>query len=176
MGAEYAERGKWVFYILCAGLFAQGIASNCNRILLSLGRHGRLALVSAILAPGFVLASLGLGARWGIEGVAAGVSLFAATVSALEIVFACDAMGVSIRDHVRTTALRFAIPLAGTGGVILWLQRAAYPRSYAQLAACALAACTIYAGTVWFAVFDLEERALLKRALGSMVKRWSASS
>jgi O-antigen/teichoic acid export membrane protein len=165
MGQEYAERGKWVFYILCAGLFVQGIASNCNRILLSLGRHGRLAMYSAILAPGFFLASLGLGIRWGIEGVAAAVSLFAATVAALEITFACHALGVSLSNHFRATVLRFTIPITATGTILIGLQQVAYPRCYEELLLHALAACTMYLVAVWFAVLDLEERKLLRKVV-----------
>lgn len=171
IGQEYAERGQWVLYILCAGLFAQGIVANGFRLLMSLNRHGRFALFSAIFAPICFGVSLGLGSVWGLEGVAAAVSLYVVGLSAVEVTLTCRVLGVTLSEYVRATALRFAIPITAMGGVLIGLRAIAYPTGYGELLLHGLLAGTVYLITVWFIALDPAERKYAMNIIGRLQRK-----
>lgn len=161
MGEDYANRGEIVFYILCIGLFSQTIASNSNQLLQSLNKHGLLALYVAILALGFFLASIGLGWRWNIEGVAAAVSGFNIAFASIEIILAGRSTNVSVFSYLRATLIRFIIPIIVTGGVFICQRLVAYPKSYGELLLHSILPCIIYLATVWLIVLDPFEKKLI---------------
>lgn len=159
MGDEYAKQGENVFYILCVGLFAQTIASNSNQLLQSLNKHGRLALLVAVLAPGFFVTSLGLGWIWGIKGVAAAVSGFAIVVATIEVILAGRSVGIAIFSYLCATMIRFIVPIIATGWVFICLRQiASYPTSYVELLLHFFLPCLTYLVTVWLIALDPVER------------------
>lgn len=165
IGQEYAEKGRWTLYILCAALFAQGIVSNGARVLMSLGRHGRVAWFSAIFAPLCFAASLGFGVVWGIEGVAAAVALYVIGVHAVELMLTCLTLEVSIGEYMRSTALRFTIPIAVTTSALVGLRVMSYPASYGQLFLYGLIAGVVYLIMAWFSALDPPEREVMRDIL-----------
>lgn len=161
MGQEYAERGKWVFYICCVGLFLQAIATNSNRLLLSLAKHGRLALFSAIFGPITFIISIGFGWIWGIEGIAAAVSLSSGIFGIIEVMLACRALELRLSDYLYTTVFRFVLPLMVTVGMVIWLHYNLYPSSYEALFLQTLQVSMVYLVTVWLVAIDTTERKFL---------------
>lgn len=176
MGDEYAKKGEVAFYILCIGLFAQAIASNSNQLLQSLNKHGRLALLVAVLALGFFVTSLGLGWIWGIEGVATAVSGFTIVVATIEVTLAGRSVGVTIFSYLCATMIRFIAPIIATGGVFICLRKiASYPTSYVELLLHSFLPCLTYLVAVWLIALDPVERKFIWNILAKRVKLVSAS-
>lgn len=165
MGGEYADRGAAVLYILSATLFAQGIASNGIRILMSMARHGGIALFSVILAALCFGLSVLLGHWWGIEGVAVGVLVYGLCISIAEVVLVCRILEVRLGHHIAVNILPFALPILAGGAVIVGLHEMTYPRSYLELMWQGVLAGGIYLAVVWFFVLHVGERASLKSLL-----------
>lgn len=176
IGQEYAERGVYVLYILCTGLFSQGIATNCYRVLLSLAMHGRLAFWCAILAPGSFLLSLGFGSSWGIEGVAFALTLYVTTLSILEIFLTCNVLSVPIFYYLQSTVLRFIVPISISITAIIGFRLIVNPRDYGNLLLQVFPTAILYLTVVWFFVLDFEERQFLKNTfLNSRKKIFTTS-
>jgi len=173
IGQEYAEKGRWTLYILCAALLAQGVVSNGARILMSLGRHGRVAWFAAIFAPICLAVSLGLGAVWGIEGVAAAVALYTVGVHAVEVTLTCFVLDVGIGEYLRATVFRFTVPIVVTTATLIGLRVMSYPASYGQLILYGLVGGVIYFVTVWLMALEPAER---KGLLDVVVRRRQRAS
>lgn len=133
MGSEYASLGYVPLLILAAGLLVKAIAVNATRLLMSLARHGRVALFSAGAAIAFFLLSIPLTQAAGIAGAALSVALFMATVGWWEIVSASRELGISPTTHIGATLTRFAAPCAVASLVFKLLQSYAYPTTYPSI-------------------------------------------
>ena len=171
IGGEYAVRGRWILYILCAGLFVQGIVANRERLLVSLGKHGRLALLTSILALAAFGVSIVFGYLWGIKGVAAAVAGFFIVLSGLEITLTCRVLEVRLLDYFRATALRFVGPLIIMAVLLIGLRELAYPRGYGQIVLDGIAGAVVYLTAVWFITLEAGERQFVRSLMGSMRRR-----
>jgi O-antigen/teichoic acid export membrane protein len=168
MGAEYAELGAPILWILCAGLFAQGIACNCNRVLVSQAAHGRAAMFTAVASVIAVIASILLAQRFGLIGIAAAVTLFMCAQAAIEMRLACRLIGMKVSDYLSVTAFRYSIPVLTLIIVLTGLQAVSPPHGYWGIVWQAAVAGILYVGTVARFSLSREERSrvwgLLKSA------------
>ena len=171
IGPEYAVRGRWILYILCAGLFVQGVAANRERLLVSLGRHGRLALLTSILALGSFGVSIVLGYLWGIKGVAAAVAGFFIVLAGLEVTLTCKVLDMSLPKYFRETALRLVGPLVAMAAVLIGLREVAYPRGYGQIVLYGLAGSVVYLTAAWFIGLEAGERQFVRNLMGGMRRK-----
>jgi O-antigen/teichoic acid export membrane protein len=158
IGAEYAVAGRWVIYSLLAGLFADALASNAFRMLTAQGQHGRSALVWLVMAVLSIPLGI-LGARsWGVAGVALGTTMTMVVGNLVTMVMACKLMRVSLRDYLRQTLQRLALPLVLLAGTVQLLTRL-YPVSgYAMMVLQLACSGSIYLMAVWFVTLSSEIR------------------
>jgi len=133
MGPQYASLGYTPLLILTAGLFVKGIAVNANRLLMSLARHGQIAVFTA----GAAIVCFGLSAPLtriaGISGAALSVTLFMAVVGWWEIVLASRELHESATKHITATLVRFVIPCVAASLVFKGLLSYAYPANYSVI-------------------------------------------
>jgi O-antigen/teichoic acid export membrane protein len=158
MGAEYAELGAPILWILCAGLFAQGIACNCNRVLVSQAAHGRAAMLTAVASVIAVIASILLAQRFGLLGIAAAVALFMCAQASIEMLLACRLIGMKVSDYLSVTAFRYSIPVLTLIIVLTGLQAVSPPQGYWGIVWQAGIAGILYVGTVARFSLSREER------------------
>lgn len=171
MGQEYAEQGALVLYILCAGMLFQGIASNSARLLLSLAKHGSIAVFSAVFAPVCFILSFGLGSIWGVNGVAVAITLYAISLSLVELIYACRAIELRLSVYLRETLLHFVVPVLLTICILIALRWYKYPSSYSELLLEGVLAGGVYVLSTWFMALNLEERGYIRAMIS---KRWPA--
>ncbi len=171
IGPQYAEHGRWIIYILSVGLFFQGAAATRERLLVSMGRHGRLALLSSVLAPVCLGLSFVLGWLWGLNGIAIAVTGYAIGLAVSEITLTCWALEMSPYTYLRATVMRFLLPISVMSGVLIGLRQIAYPGSYLQLVVYALLGGSAYLLSAWFIALEPGERAFVARMLRSSRSR-----
>lgn len=169
MGHEYAEQGKLVLYILCAGMLFQGIASNSARLLLSLARHGSIAVFSAAFAPLCFILSFGLGSIWGVNGVAVAITFYAISLSLVELIYACRAIELRLSVYLRETLLHFVVPVLLTVCILIGLRWYKYATSYSELLLEGAIAGAAYVLSTWYMALNTEERSYIRAMLS---KRW----
>ncbi len=165
MGQEYAENGRLVLYILCAGMLFQGIASNSARLLLSLARHGGMAIFSAVFAPVCFILSFILGSAWGINGVAAAILIYVITLSSVELALACRAIELGIVAYLQSALLHFVGPVITTIIVLVGLRWYKYPTTYYELLLEGIIAGTVYVVSIWYMALNAEERIYIRRII-----------
>ena len=171
IGAEYAARGRWILYTLCVGLFVQGTVANRERLLVSLSRHGRLALLTSILAFASFGVSVVFGYVWGINGVAAAVAGFFIVLSGLEVTLTCKVLDIGRLEYFRVTALRFTGPLIVMAALLIGLREISYPRGYGQIVLYGLAGGVVYLTAAWFIALESGERRFVRNLAGSMGRK-----
>jgi O-antigen/teichoic acid export membrane protein len=158
MGAEYAENGRVVLYILCTALLFQGVACNGNRLLMSMGKHGRVATMAAVLAPVAVVASVYLGRLWGIVGIATAVASYIAVQAMGELYFACRELQLPIRVHLRGTVGRYLLPIALCCLAFWLMRRIEVPASYPAILVQGAVAGLVYLIAAFFFALESHER------------------
>jgi O-antigen/teichoic acid export membrane protein len=165
MGPEYADHGYWVLYILCFGLFAHSLGQNSIGMLMSLGRHGGMAVFAAVYAVVCFAISVGLGSVWGIEGVATAVCLYAVGMSLAGLILACRILEVPLKEHVRANILPFVVPIAIGGSAFFLLREIRYPSGYGWLIVHSSLASAAYLIPVWFLALNTVERTFVKERI-----------
>jgi O-antigen/teichoic acid export membrane protein len=173
MGAEYADHGRVVLYVLCSALMVQGVACNANRLLMSLGKHGRVALLAAVLAPVAVIASIFLGRQWGIVGIAAAVAGYAALQAVGELYFACRELQMPIASHLRGTAARYLLPLSICSLAFFLMRRIEVPSTYLAILSQGIAAGVLYLAAAFVFALQPDERRSIIAWVGQRARRQS---
>jgi O-antigen/teichoic acid export membrane protein len=163
LGAEYADNGAPILYLLSLGLAAQAVVSNDARVLLSLNRHGPVAAYCLVCAPLCFAASIGLGWLYGANGVAAAVTAYAVGQSALAVTLTCRALGVPLTQYFVGTVWRFVLPIAAAGVGVAVLRVIHYPTGYAELMLYGCFGAAVYAALVWLVALDAGEREFFVR-------------
>jgi O-antigen/teichoic acid export membrane protein len=144
MGDEYANQGRGVLLILCAASLFGCLAPNGNRVLMSLGRHGQLAKLSAVFSLCALALSVPLTRRFGIDGAALALGLFMAAQSTAEMLLSCRMLEIALLEHLRTTVFRYVLPAAACCAAFFLTAQTMTDESYADLALHGL-----IAGSVW---------------------------
>lgn len=158
MGSEYADNGRGVLYFLCGALLIQGVACNASRVLMSMGKHGRIALLSAALSPVAIVFSIYSGRRWGIVGIAGVLAGYSAIQAIGELYFACRELQILVWDHLCRTAARYVLPLSICAGTFFLLRQAEVPETYSEILLQGTVAGVIYLAASFLFALDRNER------------------
>lgn len=155
---QVATDSRWVFLILAMCLFSPAIGCNGGRLLMSVAKHGPLATFASIHALICFALSLALGSVWGVEGVAASMTIYSVGCALRELTLACREYEVAPGLLVRKAMVPFLLPLAiGTGSsflLALWLP----PDSYRAIFAHAMVVSSSYLVAVWLLALSSPER------------------
>jgi O-antigen/teichoic acid export membrane protein len=158
MGAEYAEKGRGTLLALCVASLFACLAPNGNRVLISLGRHGRLATLSAVFSVLALALSMPLTHALGITGAALALATFMIAQATAEMILSTRALEIRIGEHLRTTVLRYAMPIAACSATF-WLTHRYMPAgSYLDLALQGLVAGSVWAASGIAFGFTAEDR------------------
>jgi O-antigen/teichoic acid export membrane protein len=158
MGPEIADGVGWPLVILTLPLLLLGVASNANRTLQSLGKHGPAAKSALVLAPVTVGLAYPLGVMFGVNGVCIAVALFSLVQGAIELVLSCRALGVSTVRFTANSMRLFVLPVIVLFTVFGLFRLWRYPTSYGDLLVECLVAGSFYLLTTWYCAFDRTER------------------
>lgn len=110
MGAEYAQSGKQVLYIIAVAYTIQWVNPFANRLLTGYGQHGimaRFGIISSLINLG---ASLLLVQIMGMEGVALGTLLPMLVFEPLLLHKTCKVLDVSVGDYLRQVIVPLLVP------------------------------------------------------------------
>ena len=158
MGPEYAEKGAPVFHFLAASLMLCIIGTNANRMIVSMNRHGRLAMIGSSLAVLAFAVSWWAIPRFGLAGAAACAFGFAVSQNLVEFVLVCRALQVSPLAQLALLVRRVGPPVAA-GTAALWVLSQQWPAtSYARLAGHGAVAGVLYLVVSFFSVLTADER------------------
>lgn len=144
MGPEYAQNGRGTLLALCVASLFGCLAPNGNRVLISLGRHGKLATLSAIFSVVALAASLPLTHWWGITGAACALAGFMVAQATAEMILSTRALEIPLREHLKSTLFRYVVPVAACSATFAFLHVHMRAASYLDLALQGLVA-----GSVW---------------------------
>jgi O-antigen/teichoic acid export membrane protein len=172
VGEEYAVKGRWVLRVLGSVLFLEGMASNAISLLVASGKHGKGAAVSLIVAILSIPLGCVLAWKMGVVGVAISVLLARAVVLLWVLLMALKVIQLPLGSHLRSTALRFVIPVATSCIILKFLQLKWSTPGYLAMTLQALLVGSVYAAMCWMMAFDQSERirllAGLRRVLGAV--------
>jgi O-antigen/teichoic acid export membrane protein len=158
IGSDVAANSRWVFLILAFCLFSPAIGCNGGRLLMSVAKHGPLATFASIHALVCFVLSLVFGSFWGVEGVAASMTIYSLGCAVRELTLACREYGVRPGTLVRRVMLPFLLPLAIGMGSSFLLQIWLLPNNYPAIFAHAMVVSTTYLLAVWLLALSPEER------------------
>jgi len=136
--------GRGILLSLCVASLFGCLAPNGNRVLISLGRHGKLATLSAIFSVIALAASLPLTHWFGITGAGFALAGFMIAQSTAEMILSTRALEIPLREHLKSTLLRYVAPAIACSVTFAFLHVHMTATSYLDLALQGLVA-----GAVW---------------------------
>ena len=158
MGPQYALRGIPIFYLMAFSFAFNIFASNANRTLLSLNKHGTPALVSMLLAAVAFVLALVLVPRFGLTGAAIAAVVFQLSFNVVQVVLVCRAVGISVFKHIKGTIQRLTLPVLSGCLAMAEMLRNFPPNTYLHIFLCAIGSGTAYLLTGIFTVSTHAER------------------
>ncbi len=170
LGADYAERGATAFGLLCVAMLVQSAVVNANRLLVSAGRHGALAISALVVGSICLALAVPLVARFGIAAAAAAVVGYWSVQSAVELVLACRVLGIKPAHHVSTTLGRYGVPFLAGSLVFYAARQIAYPQGYVEMAAHGFAGGSVYALACLITAVSADERRVAWSAMKSRLR------
>jgi O-antigen/teichoic acid export membrane protein len=160
MGPEYAQKGATVFYILAGGTMMQIFGVNAARMLVSLNKHGRVAVGSAAFAVVAFLVALITVPLFGLPAAAACLTLYVTTLNLWELWLVSRTLQFSFWGSV-ASSIRQAAPPILAGSLVLCLLQRHYPAlTYPRLILHVLAGGATYASVSILSMLSCEERRL----------------
>lgn len=113
MGPEYAEKGKFVLYIITIAFFLPLLNPFQGRLLTSANRHGFLAKIRPIGAVSNLVLSLILIRFFGKEGVALGSLIPLFITEPLILKYVCEQVGIKMLEYFKIVVIPQLIPILG---------------------------------------------------------------
>jgi O-antigen/teichoic acid export membrane protein len=171
LGALYAQKGKWVIYILGVSLLIDSIGPNSARYLIGSGKHGRaariqLALSSAMLGPIYFSARL-----FGVNGVAAALCVTNSAATVIFLIMVCKSLGISFGNHIARTFVPLLYPAAALILSLLTL-RFFFPfRDYFSITLAVMIAGAVYLIGGWMCLFSAHERIAVRQYCTAVLSR-----
>jgi O-antigen/teichoic acid export membrane protein len=165
IGREYAVSGRWVMYILLAGLIADALSSNSFRILQAQSRHGRIASVWLILSVLSIPIGILGASLWGVTGVTLGTTMVTVVGNLATIKMACSSMGVSLKIYCKETVFRLALPLLLLVVSLMTICKQFPANSYLILVIQLIFGFTVYIFAVWLFTLTVETRNKLYKSI-----------
>ena len=165
LGAEYADAGKWVMYILVIGLAAESLVPNAASVLMAANRHGRMSYILLFIAGACVPVAI-VGAKlWGLVGVAIACSVATVFGSVVSLWMACRELKISPLRYFRASSLPLVVPLLILVA-LMWIGGVFLPfTGYAKIVLQVLIGGSGYLVAIWSLVLDREARARVTRRL-----------
>ncbi|MDD2852258.1 MAG: oligosaccharide flippase family protein [Desulfuromonadaceae bacterium] len=166
MGAEYAQSGRLVIYIIAAAYGVGWLNPLASKLLVGYGEHGIMAKV-AIIASFFNLGlSLVLVQYLGKEGVALGTLLPALVCEPLYFVKVCKVLKTTVWGYAVKVLVPLLVPsgvLVATIGVCCWFHS---PASLLQVLMIATFSMCLYLPAFFLLSITTEERQLVMKKIG----------
>ena len=104
--------------------------------------------------------------QWGIPGVAAALFLVRSANQVAVIILSCRALGLSLWEHLRATAIPFLLPVAVALATAVLLRGAREPEGYAGILLYGAIIAVIYTAASWGLALQATER----RAVAAFVR------
>ncbi|MBI2413178.1 MAG: oligosaccharide flippase family protein [Deltaproteobacteria bacterium] len=145
IGAEYAEKGRWVLYIFAAAYLVQWMNPFSNRLLTGIGKQGILAKVGVVSAVFNIVLSVILVQFLGKEGVALGTLIPYLVFEPVILYFTCKHIDRTMRQYLREVLLPLAIPNAAFLSALWFMTSAVDMKSYSGILSAAMVSGSIYA-------------------------------
>lgn len=165
LGAEYADAGKGVMYVLVVGLAAESLVPNAASVLMAANRHGRMSYMLLFIATACVPVAI-VGAKlWGLVGVA--VACGAATVAgaAISLGMACKELQITPFQYFRESTLPLLVPLVVLAA-LMWTAGLMLPVSgYVKIVLQVLIGGGGYVIAIWTLVLDRATRSSILQRL-----------
>lgn len=120
MGAEYAEKGQWVLYILGVAYAFSFINPFHIQFLTGVGLHGFLAKINLTASVINIVLSIILVKFIGKEGAALGTLIAAIIFSPIILAYTCKCLEISIWTYIKNVVLTLIIPNMLLS-LLLWL-------------------------------------------------------
>jgi O-antigen/teichoic acid export membrane protein len=166
MGAEYAESGKQVLYIIASAYMVQWINPFANRLLTGYGQHGIMARFGIISSLINLAISILLVQFMGKEGVALGTLLPMLVFEPLLLYNTCKVLEVSVMTYM----YRAIVPLFVPASVIAITLAAGLhyypPNSLVQVILMAAVGMSFYLPTFFLCAMTNDERQMIIRKCG----------
>jgi len=164
MGDKYATEGEWIVYFLSLNMYIRGIAVNSPSLLVSLARHERAVRVVLPSDIAAVLLAILLSSFYGLNGIAASITLAGFASTMLILRESCSAIGVSMREYLLTTTLPNLFPSGLLAALLYCLSVLIGTEGYLQIILVASICGVLYLSCGWVAVLKPSERQRLLRA------------
>ena len=165
MGPEYAAKGEGAFYFLCGAALFTVIGANANRMLVSLNRHGRAAIVALVIGVLSLIAACALSRSYGLTGAAAGACIFLCALNLTELVMTCWELKLPLWPQLVRPIVRNFPPVVAGGAVMHMIARYFPLDSYVNIAITGAGGSTVYLVSSLFTALDWDERNRLIRKL-----------
>ena len=165
MGSSFAEGSYWPMMILSLGLLAQGLATNCSRLITSQDRHGRLATLAAGLAILVLPVTWAAAMTFGITGAASGLAFYLLGLAASEIFLGYRVIEVRPMEGFKQTTARYVVPLGGLALASFACIYFGAGTSYATWIAGVLVSGGVYLLLAWLIAWTHEDRKKLLRLI-----------
>ncbi len=165
MGAEYAEKGRWVLFLLIGGYGLSLLNPFSHDLLIGIGRHGMLAKIRVAMAVFNLILSIILVQYFNIEGVALGTLIPVILFEPVLLYFTCKYLGITVNQYFKDVFLPLIIP-NGLFILLLWQLTSNFTiADYPSILGAAILAFSLY-GFLFFS-FSLE-REEKKAILGKL--------
>lgn len=158
MGPDFAERSTVVVQILSVGMLFQAVSCNCGALIVSKGRHGRLAKLAMLTALPCLAVTAAFGYWFGLAGIAIGLTGFPALLAVWEVRLANEILGQTFATGQWVTVRPYVLPLIGMFAVGSAMLRLQPPESFTWLIVDAGVCGLTYLGLALLFSFSFEER------------------
>jgi O-antigen/teichoic acid export membrane protein len=110
IGSEFMEKGTIVLYLLTFSYLLRKLHPLTGRLLTSMGRHGILAKIGAIISGTNIILSIIFVNYFGIIGVALGTLVPLILFEPYTLYYSCKNMGLSFYQYVRIVLRPIVLP------------------------------------------------------------------
>jgi len=166
IGPEFAEKGKFVFYIIGFSFLLPFLNPLHGRTLTGMGMHGALAKLRVFEALMNLSLSIVLVNVYGKEGVALGTLLPALVVEPLILQVVSKRIGVSSLVYLKSVLLPQVLPVFGVAAIYFYLTKFIMASSYWNIIQIGISSSLIYFICFWGLVMSRDERHLIIKKLG----------
>ena len=164
IGAEYAEKGKWVLYIFAAAYAIQWMNPFSNRLLTGIGKQAILAKISTISAAFNILLSVILVQLLDKEGVALGTFIPYLVFEPIILYYTCKYIDRNIVQYLQEVIRPLVIPNLLLAAMLWFMTSNFGVNSYFSILTIASASFSVY--TILFYVLSVgkeEQRFILSK-------------
>jgi O-antigen/teichoic acid export membrane protein len=171
MGAEYAEKGKWVLSVLVFAYLTGFINPFAGRFLTGIGRLEVVVKYVWCLAATNIILSVVLIGSQGITGVALGSAIAGAIFQPAILALTLRHVGMKFRDYARNVLLPLVGPFLILCIALFLLIRSIEPESYFDILCIAGSSTALYLAALWSMALRNDERSVVNQFVKCKLKR-----